>query len=129
LRTLIVIPGTKDGWLGRAEEPLARGHRIVTLSGDASAPELMAAIETSGTEPVGLLARHDGIRQGVRLIERAGQKIAALVLESPPDLADNEALAEILPTIEIPVLVLYGTHDKTTPAELGRGYKALLPNA
>ena len=31
-------------------------------------------------------------------------------------------------TLALPVLVLFGTHDRVIPPEQGRHYKALLPN-
>jgi pimeloyl-ACP methyl ester carboxylesterase len=54
-------------------------------------------------------------------------KQLALVMRSIGPARDAE-LEERMPGIETPVLVLFGTMDRIIPSEMGRHYKALLPN-
>jgi pimeloyl-ACP methyl ester carboxylesterase len=122
LRTLFVI-GAAATELGRAEPLLARGRRIVALS-PATDEALARAIAAAAGDTVDLLARHDGAGAGLRVAAHLPERIGALVLESPPP---AESFAALLPQLALPVLVLYGTADAHA-TDLGRGYKALLPN-
>lgn len=129
MSTLLVISDTKNGFSGRAEELLSQDHRVIASPADTGDRGLAAAIDAIGAEPISILTRGEGASRSLRLVAGGAVNVAAVVLEAPPDLADDAALAAILPTITIPVLLIYGTRDETTPAELGRRYRALLRNA
>jgi len=56
----------------------------------------------------------------------AKQQALTARLIGPPREAELEAA---MATLDVPVLVLFGTEDQMTPPELGRQYRALLPDA
>lgn len=120
-RTLIVIAADGDG-LGDAEPLLARDRLVRTLTMPSDAA-LDAALDDENV--VDLLAREEGASAALRLVARSPDRVASLVLDSPPA---PENFASLLPQLALPVLVLYGTGDRATSTEHGRGYKALLPN-
>lgn len=121
MRTLIVI--TRDGEGLSDAQPLLARDRPVRVLDKPTAESLMAATVEEHT--VDVLARHEAAGEALRLAAQMPERVAALVLESPPA-AEN--YAELLPALTMPVLVLYGTLDRATSPELGRGYKGLLPN-
>jgi pimeloyl-ACP methyl ester carboxylesterase len=120
-RTLIVLDFNGAG-LGDAEPLIAR-DRTVRVLGEPTAEAVLATI--TAEETVDLLARHGSAAAAVQLAAYLPERFTTLVLESPPP---AESYATLLPQLAMPVLVLYGTEDRTASPDLGRGYKALLPN-
>ena len=98
--------------------------------------EAPAAIRPSGaTPPAGspeeiarLLYAHPERMEPRATVDAATQaRTRALVMRvrGPDRDVDLEAA---MPMLAVPTLVLFGTHDRVMPPELGRHYQALLPN-
>jgi pimeloyl-ACP methyl ester carboxylesterase len=125
LNTLLILENAIGALAPRAYQLLADGRRLVPIQ--AKSPEAVLD-ELDGTG-VAILGRGTAAEAALALAVRAGDRISALVLESPPDIGEDSVLASLLPKTTVPTLVLYGTENQATPATCGRRYKALLPNA
>lgn len=111
------------------------------------------ALSALGIERCNLMGTSFGARVALWLALERPDRIQALVLESPAAIrpaghelpgtldAKHRALATRLrgpdrdadlesrmPSLPTPTLVLFGTHDRLIPPEMGRHYKELLPN-
>jgi pimeloyl-ACP methyl ester carboxylesterase len=128
LDTLLIFEDEKGALAPKACELLARDRRLVPIPAGAPDTALSVAIDASDAG-VAILARGTTAAAALAFAAHADDRISALVLESPPDAGSNAVLASLLPQTALPTLVIYGTEDRSTPADCGRRYKALLPNS
>jgi pimeloyl-ACP methyl ester carboxylesterase len=149
-RPLVWLHGGGGLQLKRAHELLAERYRLVAFEvpgfgpGAASDrsqtyPELAATLATAarqlGLERFNLWGTSVGSTLALWLTIGAPELIEALVLERPGAIqpatpaADPAALTEQhLAALTVPTLVVVGTRVRLTPPELGRVYRAKMPN-
>jgi pimeloyl-ACP methyl ester carboxylesterase len=107
-------------WLGDVNKAsalrdlLAANYRVVAIT----AAELSAG--SLGVDRFGLLAEGDHAAAALSLARSHPEAVAALALLGPTALPDGD--------IKVPVLAAFGTKDKIAPPEMGRRFRALVPN-
>jgi pimeloyl-ACP methyl ester carboxylesterase len=117
---------------------------------------MLEAISALGFDRFDLLGTSFGGKTALCVALIAPERVRALVLESPaairpegqplPQATTSEELATLrmvtrlmgpardaeleaaMPSLQVPVLVVFGTEDRLIPPEMGRTYKQLLPN-
>ena len=120
-------PGTLR--LTRAAELLARKFRVVALelpaSGDpaSAVTELMDALGTLGIHDFDLISSSTASTAALALARAAGERVRALVLESPSPVEPRDA------GLATPTLIAFGTADSGVTPETSRAFKSALTNS
>jgi len=120
-RPLVWVSGTGGLQLSRAHEMLAERYRLIAFE----VPGFSAAAARGlGLARFNLWGTSDGASVALGLALENLEMIETLVLEAPSANVPEEKLAGL----NVPTLVVFGTRDDVGAPELGRVYRAKMPN-
>jgi len=119
-------------------DALATAGRVIHVSLDASlagapaqtAEQLLQQVALLKLERCDVIAHSAFANAALAFAAQAGEgTVEALVLLSPPDLADAELhKGDVDPAaVKCPVMAVFGTRDLASPPSLGAGYRQALP--
>jgi pimeloyl-ACP methyl ester carboxylesterase len=118
--------------LGPAHELLTQAFRVIALempgSGSAEEParSMSAAVTALGVERYNVIGTSAGSPVALWMAILRPESVEAIVLSAPAAPPSDASFEGRTAELQQPVLVLFGTDDKTAPLDGGRLYRELL---